>query len=140
MTDQRPLAVFDIDGVLADVRHRLHHLKGKPKNWKGFFADSVKDRPYSEGLEYYKTLKETHEVVFLTGRPESCRRDTLLWLEKHGLEGELYMRNEQDRRPASMTKAERSVSSLKMTLALWRCIVKTGITCCTQPGLSQASF
>jgi hypothetical protein len=30
VTEQRPLAVVDIDGVLADVRHRLHHVKNRP--------------------------------------------------------------------------------------------------------------
>jgi hypothetical protein len=34
----RPLAVFDLDGVLADVRHRLHFLDRRPKDWDGFFA------------------------------------------------------------------------------------------------------
>lgn len=34
---RKPLAVFDIDGVLADVRHRLPHVQGRPKDWDAFF-------------------------------------------------------------------------------------------------------
>ena len=34
----RPLAIFDIDGVVADVRHRLHHLESRPKGWDEFFG------------------------------------------------------------------------------------------------------
>ena len=39
----RPIAVLDIDGVLADVRHRLHHLERQPTSWSGFFAAAVSD-------------------------------------------------------------------------------------------------
>ena len=47
------------------------------------------------------------QVVYLTGRPERCRRDTLDWLAAHGLpEGRVYMRRNDDRRPARRTKLE----------------------------------
>ncbi len=32
------IAVFDIDGVLADATHRQHHVAGRPKDWDAFFA------------------------------------------------------------------------------------------------------
>ena len=28
--------IFDIDGTLLDISHRLRHIKQKPKNWKAF--------------------------------------------------------------------------------------------------------
>lgn len=34
----RPLSVFDVDGVLADVTHRLHHLRARPQRWERFFT------------------------------------------------------------------------------------------------------
>jgi hypothetical protein len=47
------------------------------------------------------------EVVYLTGRPERCRRDTLAWLAAHGLpEGRVHMRGNADRRPARFTKLD----------------------------------
>jgi hypothetical protein len=45
--------------------------------------------------------------VYLTGRPERCRRATLDWLAAHGLpEGRVHMRGNADRRPARFTKLE----------------------------------
>ena len=50
---------------------------------------------------------EECEVVYLTGRPERCRRDTLAWLAAQGLpEGRVHMRRNDDRRPARTTKLE----------------------------------
>ena len=107
MTDERPLAVFDVDGVLADVRHRLHHLEGRPKNWDAFFSAAVHDPPLAQGIELCKESARDCEVVYVTGRPERCRRDTLAWFRAHGLpEGTLSMRGEGDRRPARMAKPQ----------------------------------
>jgi len=105
MTEQRPIAVFDIDGVLADVRHRLHHVESKPKNWDMFFEAAVADEPLAEGLALAGQLSADHEIVYLTGRPERTRTDTLRWLKDHELPvGKLLMRREGDRRPARMVK------------------------------------
>jgi phosphoglycolate phosphatase-like HAD superfamily hydrolase len=101
----RPYAVLDIDGVLADVRHRLHHLERSPKDWSSFFAAAPRDPLLAEGAAVAATLAEDHEVVYVTGRPERCRRDTLAWLARYGLpEGRLLMRRNEDRRPARQTK------------------------------------
>ena len=37
------IAVFDVDGVLADVRHRLHFVERRPKDWPGFFGAMADD-------------------------------------------------------------------------------------------------
>jgi hypothetical protein len=103
----QPLAVFDIDGVLADVTHRLHHLDRKPKDWKGFFADAPLDPPLPEGVALAQEAALDCEVVYVTGRPELCRRDTVRWLREHQLpEGRLVMRSTRDRRPARYAKPE----------------------------------
>ena len=103
----QPLAVFDIDGVLADVTHRLHHLDREPKDWKGFFGDAPHDPPLAEGLALAEQAAVDCEVVYLTGRPELCRRDTVRWLRQHGLpEGRLVMRSTRDRRPARLAKPQ----------------------------------
>jgi phosphoglycolate phosphatase-like HAD superfamily hydrolase len=107
MTDDRPLAVFDVDGVLADVRHRLHHLESTPKNWDAFFRAAVDDPPLAEGIALCLESAKDCEVVYVTGRPEHCRRDTLDWFARHGLpEGRLSMRRGGDRRPARMAKPQ----------------------------------
>ena len=103
----RPVAVLDVDGVLADVRHRLHHLGRRPKDWAAFFAAAPEDPPLAEGLGVARRLAEVCEVVYLSGRPEQCRRDTLDWFARHGLpDGELHLRPRRDHRPASLVKVE----------------------------------
>jgi hypothetical protein len=104
----KPVAVVDIDGVVADVRHRLHHLEGRRKNWAGFFAAAPDDPPHPEGLAVVARLADDHDIVFLTGRPEQHRTATQRWLDAHGLGGhELEMRPAGDRRPAAAFKVER---------------------------------
>lgn len=104
---ERPLAVFDIDGVLADVRHRLTHVESRPKNWDAFFAAAVDDPPLEQGVALCLESAKDCEVVYVTGRPERCRADTVGWFARHGLpEGRLSMRNERDRRPARVAKPE----------------------------------
>lgn len=103
----RPLAVFDIDGVLADVTHRLHHLDQRPPNWHGFFRAAPLDPPLAEGVALAHEAALECEVVYLTGRPELCRRDTVRWLGQQGLPaGRLVMRPQRDRRPARLAKPE----------------------------------
>jgi phosphoglycolate phosphatase-like HAD superfamily hydrolase len=103
----RPLAVFDIDGVLADVRHRLRHVERRPKDWDAFFAAAADDPPLDQGVALARQSALDCEVVYVTGRPERCRTDTLDWFRRHGLpEGTLRMRRERDRRPARVAKPQ----------------------------------
>jgi phosphoglycolate phosphatase-like HAD superfamily hydrolase len=103
----RPLAVFDVDNTLADTAHRQRFLERSPRDWDAFFAAAPHDPPIPEGVALALTSAEECEVVYLTGRPERCRRDTLAWLAAHGLpEGRVHMRRDDDRRPARRTKLE----------------------------------
>ena len=104
--DVRSFAVVDLDGVVADVRHRLHHLQARPKNWDGFFGAASHDDVLPEGRAVVDELVTSgHELVWLTGRPERCRAATTAWLAANRLPaGELFMRGHGDRRPARMTK------------------------------------
>jgi phosphoglycolate phosphatase-like HAD superfamily hydrolase len=100
-------AVFDIDGVLADVRHRLHHLRARPKNWHGFFSDAANDTLLDEGARRAHEAAATHAIVYLSGRPEGMRRLTQAWLDRYGLPvGGLVLRPNRDRRPARVLKPE----------------------------------
>lgn len=102
----RPIAVIDIDGVVADVRHRLHHLQQRPPDWFGFFDAADADPPLAVGVERALALAEDHDIVWLTGRPEWLRDVTARWLAEQGLPTEvLLMRGNSDRRPARVLKA-----------------------------------
>ena len=107
MAEDRPLAIVDLDGVVADVRHRLHHIRGRRKDWDAFFAAAADDDVHPEGIAVVTTLAAEHEVVFVTGRPEHLRAATATWLGEHGLGGHrLVMRPLDDRRPAAVVKVE----------------------------------
>ena len=83
--ERRPTAVFDIDGVLADVRHRLHHVERRPKDWPGFFAAMDDDDPLEVGVALARDLAaEGNDLVYLTGRNEAHRAVTEGWLRRHG--------------------------------------------------------
>lgn len=99
--------MVDIDGVVADVSHRLHHLSSRPKDWGSFFAAAVDDPPLAEGVRRVQELQVDHDVVYLTGRPDWLRKDTERWLDRHGITATaLHMRRRGDRRPAKQTKVE----------------------------------
>lgn len=103
-----PIAIWDLDGVLADVRHRLIHVETYPKDWDAFFAAAVDDPVLPDGralLEQH--LAAGHSIAYLSGRPERCRRDTLAWLARHGLpDAPLMLRRSRDYRPARVVKLE----------------------------------
>lgn len=105
MTEPRPYAVIDIDGVLADVRHRLHFLESRPKDWDGFFAAMTDDPVLPEGRAVVDRLAADHELIYLTGRPQSTRTETETWLDRHEFpRARLIMRPARDRRPARQAK------------------------------------
>ncbi|MEU9450060.1 HAD family acid phosphatase [Streptomyces sp. NPDC048277] len=106
-SSKRPVAVFDIDNTLADTAHRQRFLESRPRDWDAFFAAAPQDPPIAQGVALAAATAEECEIVYLTGRPERCRRDTLDWLAAHGLpEGRVHMRRNADRRPARHTKLE----------------------------------
>ena len=102
------VAVLDIDGVLADVRHRLSHIESPRRDWDAFFGEVSADAVLDEGrAEALAATSSGLAIVYLTGRPERCRVDTVRWLTDHDLpEGELMMRRDSDRRPARILKVE----------------------------------
>jgi hypothetical protein len=104
---ERPLAVIDLDGVVADVRHRLVHLERRPKDWEAFFAGIPHDPALDEGVAVVRRLAGDHDLLYLSGRPERTRADTQRWLDEHGLPpGRLVLRSERDHRPARLVKPQ----------------------------------
>ncbi|MCX4831602.1 hypothetical protein OHA73_03805 [Streptomyces sp. NBC_00483] len=106
-SDRRPLAVFDLDGTLADTAHRQRFLERRPRDWDAFFAAAPHDPPLAEGIALVLSYVAECDVVYLTGRPERCRADTAAWLAAQKLpEGPVHMRRNDDRRPARRTKLD----------------------------------
>jgi hypothetical protein len=109
VTGEPRLAVFDIDGVLADVEHRRHHIDGGRRSWAAFFAAAADDPPLAPGLALLREAEQAgHVVVYLSGRPEHLREVTTAWLAEHGCpQGEVVLRPDGDRSPAVRLKLAR---------------------------------
>jgi beta-phosphoglucomutase-like phosphatase (HAD superfamily) len=108
MSSFKPIVVVDMDGTLADVRHRLHYINGPgKKDWKRFFEGQVKDKPFAAIAERVRALAADHEIVIVTGRPDKYRGGTEAWLRKFRIPfSRIYMRPVGDHRPDYIVKAE----------------------------------
>lgn len=104
--------IVDIDGTLADLSHRLRFIEEQhPKNWDAFFDACADDKPIQDVIDVIRQIglygEEIPEIVYLTGRPERVRRDTLAWLRAQFLpNGRLVMRRDGDHRPDTIAKKE----------------------------------
>lgn len=79
--------IFDIDGTIADLSHRLHHIQGDKKDWNAFHADVDKDSPIYHIMDIIDALElmNKHTIILCTGRMERCREATEYWLEQYGV-------------------------------------------------------
>jgi|SRR6185312_2644228 len=100
--------LFDIDGTLADCSHRLRHIRSEPKDWRSFFAACGDDAPIPHMIELAITLFDAdQQIVYVSGRSDECRKETLEWLARHQLpEAPLYMRKAGDHQDDDRLKAE----------------------------------
>lgn len=115
--------ICDIDGTIADVRHRLHYIqnpdgtkKSKP-DWAAFHAACVDDPPFKDVITVVDTLRTgscgcgygSVKLHFVSGRNDVVREQTVRWLEKHcGFYDyeSLSMRKANDHRPDPEVKLE----------------------------------
>lgn len=100
--------IFDIDGTLADISHRLHHIQKESKDWKAFFEDCADDSPISSVLAVNSALAKTGATILLvTGRSDAIEEKTLDWLLKYEAKfAAVYMRKEGDHREDHVVKAQ----------------------------------
>ena len=108
--------IFDIDGVLADSSHRLHHIMKDPKDWDSFFNPALMmiDYPILPAFAVLHALQaeEDIRIIFFTGRPERTRDVTTRWLVQHmesadiGYSEELRMRANGDYRNDDIVKEQ----------------------------------
>lgn len=102
------VVVFDIDGTVADCRHRQHYVMTDTPDWEAFFASSGLDGPLPQGVAVALEYAADGNLIWLTGRPERYRHITSAWLQAQGLPAaRLHMRRDDDMRPAPLFKTER---------------------------------
>ncbi len=132
--------ICDIDGTLANAEHRMAAIQKKPKDWTLFFSKISEDQICPEVDFLLKHLAGT-QLVFVTGRPEEYRSQTVAWLARWGYEKyTLYMRKTGDFRQDNQVKQEIFQNEVKpmrgapvfvvddrnQVVAMWRSL---GLTC-----------
>ena len=77
------LVIFDIDGTLADISERVHHVRRKPKNWNAFNAGMAQDKAIHSMVRLCNILYAAGlQITLCSGRSEESRPETVAWLEK----------------------------------------------------------
>jgi predicted kinase len=109
ITDNNVL-ICDIDGTLANIDHRIHFLNkntGEKSDWKSFFDNMDKDIVREEIKSLVYDSYPNHDVILVTGRPDSHKEMTEKWLKDNGIAYKaLYMRRSDDRRSDVLVKQE----------------------------------
>jgi hypothetical protein len=92
--------IFDLDGTLADIRHRRHFVEGKNKDWPSFHASCADDTPNVHVIDVFKKLSMHNPCWILSGRDDSVKEQTLEWLFNNGICFEkIFMRSHGDHQP-----------------------------------------
>ncbi len=134
--------LFDLDGTIADIKHRRKFLEQSSPDWKSFNKLMGDDKPNLALVELYKTLWKSgeYELIILTGRNEEYRCLTEQWLVWNEIPfSNLLMRADKDFRADHIIKEEmlHSLQSLgkdilfvvddrKQVVDMWR---RNGIIC-----------
>ncbi len=104
----RRLALIDLDGVLADDRHRVQYAISR--DWGTYFGLMHLDDVWQQGRDLYENvpLAGFDELAYCTGRRDDTRHTTRKWLKKAGFDhkAELIMRDTEDRRRLAEVKAD----------------------------------
>lgn len=138
---ERPVAVFDLDGTLALIEHRLHFIERKPKDWNAFFAACADDAPNVPLVRVAEALAaHGMEIWVATGRSDAVRAKTRAWFTQHEVPCDrLMMRAAHDRRAdwvlkrSWLTSGQIPVARVQMVfedrarvVQMWR---EAGLTC-----------
>ena len=106
------IVIVDIDGTISKVGERLKYLNQEPKDWDSFYNDCFEDEPIIEMVDLvYDLYLQRYQLVFCTGRRESCREKTINWFNKYfepeiAKFSKLLMRPNKDHRHDSEIKPE----------------------------------
>lgn len=108
--------IFDIDGTLADNRHRRDLIPDKKywdldHMWDDYNKACVDDEPVAAIVNILMAIQSNplSEVIFVTARSERSYKETIGWLQRNIPNVEhrqLYMRRNGDNRPSREIKEE----------------------------------
>jgi hypothetical protein len=117
--------LFDLDGTIIDIGHRLKHLRKPVPDWDAFYAAADSDDLIPGGAVIYNLIAtqarmlghaikegghdaEIPFVDIITWRPERMRPQTIAWLATCGLimPRALHMRADDDNRHGEAVKLD----------------------------------
>jgi hypothetical protein len=95
-----PAYIVDIDGTAAD------HSESGRGHYE--YERVNEDEPIPDVIRVIEALSTGYEIIFVSGREESCREQTETWIKAHMLIDafDLHMRKIGDRRPDTIVKRE----------------------------------
>lgn len=118
------VVICDLDGTLCDIDHRLHYVKhpkdcglcallggdcGFKADWDAFFRGIPYDTMREDvAATLCRHIDDGASVIFVSARPERCRKDTEEWLAVHFPHHyeTLIMRQDGDHRDDTEVKLE----------------------------------
>jgi hypothetical protein len=82
---KRHTILVDLDGTLADTRHRDHLIKkdAREQDWVAYSMESGNDKPIIGNIRLLDEFPIGWRIVILTGRHDQARRITLHWLYRN---------------------------------------------------------
>lgn len=103
-----PALIVDVDGVLADARHRQHYLDNDGwRDWDNFLAAASHDDVIEAEIDHLRTFDDDHTIALVTARPAWVGAITVNWLEENHVPWHmLVMRSNHDYRKAFNMKLE----------------------------------
>ncbi|HKJ75687.1 MAG TPA: hypothetical protein VKA64_00620 [Gammaproteobacteria bacterium] len=104
MSEPREIVITGLDGVLALLEHRLHHLYNEEgiKHWDRFLEACTEDMPNLPLIDRLNHARDSGvPVIILTGRSAAVRAQTEQWLARWQIGFDaLWMRPADNRKPA----------------------------------------
>ena len=89
--------ICDIDWTIANLDHRLHYIKNKPKDHEAFYSSVWQDLPIQQTIDIINSFYWQYDIVLMSWRRNWCCEDTEHWLAKHWVKYDyLLMRNSFD--------------------------------------------
>lgn len=100
--------IVDLDGTLADIGHRLHHVQSGRKNWPAFFKTMHLDTLNIWCCELMVAMKQAgFRIAIVSGRPDDYKDVIQAWLKQHDVPyDELHLRKAGDFRKDDIVKRE----------------------------------
>jgi len=94
------IVLVDIDHTLSDAAWRDHlvPMARATGDWSAYYAAMDEDDPIMFVVTLVRLLSQSYTVVGMTGRPETYRAKTLVWLRRNNVElFDVLMRPDGDR-------------------------------------------